>query len=282
MKIIKTIHEIKEEIKKHNLKGKTVGFVPTMGYLHEGHISLVNASKKQNDITVMSIFVNPTQFGPNEDFEKYPRDTERDIKKAEEAGVDIVFLPSASEMYPEGYKTYVSVEGLTEVLCGKSRPGHFKGVTTIVTKLFNIVKPDRAYFGQKDAQQAAVIMKMVRDLDMDIEIVVCPIIREKDGLAMSSRNVYLKPEERKAAVILSKALFEAEDLIKKGCRSRDEVIEYLRKRIKSEELAQIDYVEAVNAETLEDSPLLEGKVLIAVAVRFGNTRLIDNVIVEVV
>lgn len=282
MKIIKTIHEVKEEIKKHRLQGKTVGFVPTMGYLHEGHLSLVNASKKQNDITVMSIFVNPTQFGPNEDFEKYPRDMERDIKKAETAGVDIVFLPSVSEMYPEGYKTYVSVEGLTEVLCGKSRPGHFKGVTTIVTKLFNIVKPDRAYFGQKDAQQAAVIMKMVRDIDMDIEIVVCPIIREKDGLAMSSRNVYLKPEERKAAVILSKALFEAEDLIKKGCRSRDEVIEYLRKRINSEELAQIDYVEAVNAKTLETSTQLEGKVLIAVAVRFGNTRLIDNVIVEVV
>ncbi|NLD47294.1 MAG: pantoate--beta-alanine ligase [Clostridiaceae bacterium] len=282
MKIIKTIQEIREEIKKHRGQGKTVGFVPTMGYLHEGHLSLVNASKKQNDITVMSIFVNPVQFGPNEDFEKYPRDTQSDLKKAETAGVDFVFLPSVSEMYPEGYKTYVSVEGITEVLCGKSRPGHFKGVTTIVTKLFNIVKPTRAYFGQKDAQQVAVIMKMVRDLDMDIEIVSCPIIRESDGLAMSSRNVYLKPEERKAAVILSRALFEAVDLIKNGCRNRDEVIEYLRKRINKEELAQIDYAEAVNAITLEDSALLEGRVLVALAVRFGNTRLIDNVIVEVV
>lgn len=282
MKIIKTIQEIKEEIKKHSGQGKTVGFVPTMGYLHEGHLSLVNASKKQNDITVMSIFVNPVQFGPNEDFEKYPRDTKSDLKKAETAGVDFVFLPSVSEMYPEGYKTYVSVEGITEVLCGKSRPGHFKGVTTIVNKLFNIVKPTRAYFGQKDAQQVAVIMKMVRDLDMDIEIVTCPIIRESDGLAMSSRNVYLKPEERKAAVILSRALFEAVDLIKNGCRNRDEVIKYLRKRINKEELAQIDYAEAVNAITLEDSALLEGRVLVALAVRFGNTRLIDNVIVEVV
>jgi len=197
MRVIETISDLKAIIRTQKNLGRVIGLVPTMGYLHEGHLSLVNMSRQNNDYTVMSIFVNPTQFGPNEDFDRYPRDLERDLKLAEAAGVDVVFAPSVKEMYPDGYKTYVNVEGITEVLCGKSRPGHFRGVTTIVTKLFNIVEPHRAYFGQKDAQQVAVIKKMVKDLNMNVEIITCPIVREEDGLAMSSRNVYLSPEERK-------------------------------------------------------------------------------------
>ncbi|GAE89106.1 pantoate-beta-alanine ligase [Acetivibrio straminisolvens JCM 21531] len=215
MRVIETISDLKAIVRTQKSMGRTIGFVPTMGYLHEGHLSLVNMSLQNNDYTIMSIFVNPTQFGPNEDFDRYPRDMERDLKLAESAGVDVVFAPSVKEMYPDGYNTYVNVEGITEVLCGKSRPGHFRGVTTIVAKLFNIVEPHRAYFGQKDAQQVAVIKKMVRDLNMNIEIITCPIVREEDGLAMSSRNVYLSPEERKSALILSKSLMESEELIKK-------------------------------------------------------------------
>jgi len=229
----------------------------------------------------MSIFVNPTQFGPNEDFDRYPRDLERDLKLAEAAGVDVVFAPSVKEMYPDGYKTYVNVEGITEVLCGKSRPGHFRGVTTIVTKLFNIVEPHRAYFGQKDAQQVAVIKKMVKDLNMNVEIITCPIVREEDGLAMSSRNVYLSPEERKSAVILSKSLMEAEELIKKGETDAKKIRKYIIDRIQTEKNAVIDYVEVVNADTLENVDEIKGRVLVALAVKFGSTRLIDNVIVEV-
>ena len=281
MRLIDKISDMKAIIRSNRTMGKTIGFVPTMGYLHEGHLSLANKSVQDNDFTVMSIFVNPTQFGPNEDFEKYPRDMERDLRLAESAGVDVVFAPGVAEMYPEKYKTYVNVEDITGVLCGLSRPGHFRGVTTVVNKLFNIIEPHRAYFGQKDAQQVIVIKKMVRDLNMNLEIVTCPIIREIDGLAMSSRNVYLNSEERKAAVILSKSLFEVEELIKQGERSCVKVVQYLRDRIESEELAQIDYVEVVSGNGLEQIEQIKDSVLIALAVRFGKTRLIDNIMVEV-
>lgn len=281
MKLVETISELKAIIRSNKSEGKTIGLVPTMGYLHEGHLSLVKRSVQDNDFTVMSIFVNPTQFGPNEDFEKYPRDMERDLRLAESVGADVVFAPCVTEMYPDGYKTYVEVEDITKVLCGLSRPGHFKGVTTVVNKLFNIVEPDKAYFGQKDAQQVIVIKKMVRDLNMNLEIVTCPIIRESDGLAMSSRNVYLSKEERAAAVILSKSLFEAEELIKKGEKSTRKVIEYIRNRIMSEKLADIDYVEVVSTDGLGKLEEISGSVLIALAVRFGKTRLIDNIILEV-
>ena len=281
MKIIESINELKSFTGSLKKAGKTVGFVPTMGYLHEGHISLVNASVRDNDITIMSIFVNPIQFGPNEDFERYPRDMEGDSKKAEEAEVDVLFIPAVREMYPEHYSTYVDVTGITDKLCGKSRPGHFKGVCTVVLKLFNIVGPDRAYFGQKDAQQAAVIKRMVKDLNSDIQIVTCPIVREKDGLALSSRNVYLNEDERKAALVLSRSLQEASVMAANGEKECDVLRKYLTDRINSEKLADIDYVEIVDAETLEFSEKLKDRMLFAVAVRFGKTRLIDNVIVEV-
>ncbi|HEY9062676.1 MAG TPA: pantoate--beta-alanine ligase [Pseudobacteroides sp.] len=281
MRVIEKISDLKAVIRSQKLSGKIIGFVPTMGYLHEGHISLVKASKDENDFTIMSIFVNPTQFGPNEDFEKYPRDMARDSKMAEEAGVDIIFAPTREEMYPDSYKTYIEVEDITGVLCGKTRPGHFKGVTTVVAKLFNIVEPDKAYFGQKDAQQVIVIKKMVRDLNMNLEVVICPIIREYDGLAMSSRNSYLSTGERKAAVILSKSLFEAKELIKNGERDASKLIKYISERISTVDFAEIDYVEITDAENLEEVEMINGKVLIALAVRFGKTRLIDNVVVEV-
>ncbi len=281
MRLVDTISDMKAIIRSNRTMGKTIGFVPTMGYLHEGHLSLANRSVQDNDFTVMSIFVNPTQFGPNEDFEKYPRDMERDLSLAESAGVDVVFSPGVAEMYPEKYKTYVNVEDITGVLCGLSRPGHFRGVTTVVNKLFNIIEPHKAYFGQKDAQQVIVIKKMIRDLNMNLEIVTCPIIRESDGLAMSSRNVYLNSEERKAAVILSKSLLEVEELIKQGERSCVKVVQYLKDRIRSEELAKIDYVEVVSGNGLEAIEQIRESVLIALAVRFGKTRLIDNIMVEV-
>ncbi|MCX8130224.1 MAG: pantoate--beta-alanine ligase [Clostridia bacterium] len=281
MRIIETINDLKAIVRTRKKEGKSIGLVPTMGYLHEGHTSLIKASKHDNDFTVLSIYVNPTQFGVNEDFSKYPRDMDRDSKIAEEAGVDVIFAPSDKEMYPEDYKSYVTVEGITEKLCGKSRPGHFKGVTTVVAKLFNIVEPDNAYFGQKDAQQVIVVKKMVKDLNMNLKIVICPIIREQDGLAMSSRNVYLGKEERKAALVLSRSLVEVEGIIKDGERSGEKVIEYLKSRIMSEKIANVDYISVVDAESLEEVNTIKKKTLIALAVKFGNTRLIDNVIVEV-
>lgn len=281
MRVIEKISDLKEIICSLKNTGKSVGFVPTMGYLHEGHISLVNASRKENDITVLSIFVNPVQFGVNEDYSTYPRDMERDSRLASEAGVDVIFAPSMSEMYPKGYSTYVNLDGMTETLCGKSRPGHFRGVTTVVTKLFNIVEPNKAYFGQKDAQQAAVIKKMVKDLNMNVEVVVCPIVREQDGLAMSSRNVYLSDEERKAALVLSKSLLEAEKMISDGEISKEKIVQSIITKIKHNPLASIDYVEVVNADTLDDIELIKGRVLIALAVKIGKTRLIDNIIMEV-
>ncbi|MDQ2087231.1 pantoate--beta-alanine ligase [Herbivorax sp. ANBcel31] len=280
MRVVEKIGDLKTIIRAQKREGKTIGFVPTMGYLHRGHLSLVDTSLRHNDYTIMSIFVNPTQFGPDEDFERYPRDMEGDFRKAESAGVDVVFIPQKEEMYPNGYMTYVDVEDMTDSLCGKSRPSHFRGVTTIVNKLFNIVEPDKAYFGQKDAQQALVIKKMVKDLNLNVEVVICPIIREDDGLAMSSRNVYLSEKDRKSAVILSKSLFEAKEMIQNGEKDRGKIVEYIIDRIKSETDAKIDYVEAVKADTLEAIEVLEEEVLIAIAAKFGETRLIDNVILD--
>lgn len=281
MIIIKTIKEIKDIISNNKKQGKTIGFVPTMGFLHEGHLSLIRSAKKENDLVVVSIFVNPTQFGIGEDFEAYPRDLDRDAKLSESAGADVIFCPTISEMYPESYQTYVEVNKITNKLCGKSRPTHFKGVTTVVNKLFNIVEPHSAYFGQKDAQQVAVIQKMVKDLNMNIEVIPCPIIREADGLAMSSRNIFLSPEQRNTALILSKSLFTAKDMINKGCLDAVEIKETIIKMLNNEPLAAIEYIEIVDALSLSDITTLKGKVLIALAVKIGRTRLIDNILVEV-
>lgn len=281
MRVIEYINDLKAIVRSQKSAGKSIGFVPTMGYLHEGHISLVKSSLHDNEFTIMSIFVNPTQFGPNEDFGKYPRDLDRDLIMAENAGVDVVFVPSVQEMYPDGYVTYVNVEEITQELCGQSRPGHFKGVTTIVNKFFNIVEPNKAYFGQKDAQQVVVIKRMVKDLNMNVEIITCPIVREKDGLAMSSRNAYLNSEERKAALVLSKSLFEAEELVKSGERDGLKIIEFINNKITSESLACVDYIKVSDPESLEDVAIINKKVLIALAVKFGTTRLIDNILVEV-
>lgn len=282
MQIIKTPAELNAVSKKLRSEGKTIGLVPTMGYLHEGHKSLIRKSAEQNDVTIVSVFVNPTQFGPGEDLETYPRDLERDKEAAESAGAEYIFHPDPEDMYPEGYGTFVSVDSdITKILCGKTRPGHFRGVATVVTKLFNISMADRAYFGQKDAQQLAVIMRMVSDLNMNIEIVPCPIVREKDGLAMSSRNTYLSAEERKQALSLSAALKEAEDNIKSGETDLEKIKQDIRARISRSPLADIEYIESCAFPSLEPycGKLVE-KTLIALAVRFGKTRLIDNIIIE--
>jgi pantoate--beta-alanine ligase len=282
MRVIDNIRGLKTIIRAQKAAGRTIGFVPTMGYLHEGHLSLARASASENDFTVMSIFVNPIQFGINEDFDKYPRDFDGDSAKAGSCGVDVLFIPSVQEMYPDGYSTYVEVSGeITGKLCGKSRPGHFRGVVTAVTKLFNLVEPNKAYFGQKDAQQVVIITRMARELNMNLEVVTCPIVRESDGLAMSSRNVYLNTEERKAALILSTSLFQAEAGIKAGDRNAERILAGIIKNIKEESIAQLEYASLVNSETLEDVKLIKGKVLIALAVKFGKTRLIDNITVEV-
>ncbi|SHI81512.1 pantothenate synthetase [Dethiosulfatibacter aminovorans DSM 17477] len=281
MIVTKSIEEVRSFVNEKKKEGLSVGFVPTMGYLHEGHASLLKESKKENDITILSIYVNPTQFGPNEDLSSYPRDMERDCKIAEEEGVDLVFTPTDDVLYPGNYKTYVYVEGLTNTLCGRSRPTHFRGVTTIVTKLFNIVAPHNAYFGQKDAQQYFVLNRMATDLNMDICLKSCPIIREEDGLAKSSRNVYLNEKERQQATILNKSLNEAVNKVKEGERSSLEIVEGIRSTINSMDLANIDYVEIVDTETMQQIDEIKNKVLIAIAVKFGNTRLIDNRILEV-
>ena len=281
MRIIGSISDIRAIVRAQKKLGKTIGLVPTMGYLHKGHISLVEASVRENDYTIISIFVNPTQFGPNEDYVKYPRNMQKDSQLAEEAGVDVVFAPEAKEIYLDGFKTYVNVEGITKILCGKTRPGHFKGVATIVNKLFNIIEPDKAYFGQKDAQQVAVIKRMAADLNINIEIVACPIVREHDGLAMSSRNTYLSPDERKAALVLSRSLFEAGEMIGSGERRKGIILAQILKNLNCEKLANIEYVDILNADTMGEIKKIEGKVLIALAVKFGTTRLIDNIILEV-
>jgi len=273
--------EVRALVEEAHGRGASVGLVPTMGYLHEGHLSLVRRAREENDYVVLSIFVNPTQFGPEEDLERYPRDLERDLELAEQSGVDLVFAPEAEEMYAPGHRTWVEVEELTGGLCGRSRPGHFRGVTTVVTKLFGICRPDRAYFGQKDGQQAFVIRRMTRDLDLGVEVVVAPIVREADGLALSSRNVYLSEEERRAAPILQRALCEGEVAVGAGERDAEAVRTQVRRRIEGAPEARVDYVELVSTETLQSVERIEGEVLLAVAVFFGKTRLIDNVIIKV-
>ena len=281
MKLVKTIKEVREEVKAWKKAGMSVGFVPTMGYLHEGHASLIDKSVKNNDKTVVSVFVNPIQFGPNEDLASYPRDIERDCKLCEECGADLVFNPEPDEMYDKSFCSYVDMSVLTEDLCAKTRPTHFRGVCTVVSKLFNIVTPDRAYFGQKDAQQLAIIKQMVKDLSMDIEIVGCPIVREADGLAKSSRNTYLNEKERQAALVLSKAIKLGEDMVKNGETDANAVIAKMKELIENEPLAKIDYVKIVDALTIQPTDKIEGSILCAMAVYIGKTRLIDNFSFEV-
>ena len=254
----------------------TVGLVPTMGFLHEGHLSLIRHAKEECDHVVVSIFVNPTQFGPKEDLSKYPRDIDRDLKLIEPLGTDLVWMPTPEIMYPQGYQTWVEVEAITKPLEGSMRPGHFRGVTTVVAKLFNGVQPHKAYFGQKDAQQAAVIRQMVRDLNFPIEIVVCPIVREPDGLAMSSRNVYLDPEQRKAATVLFRSLNTAKDLYETGERDAEKIRGKMKEVLASEPLAEMQYVSCADYDTLEELDEIKGKALLSMAVYLGKTRLIDN------
>ena len=279
MRIIHSIQEMQMEAERYRLAGKTIGLVPTMGSLHEGHLSLVRLAKTRADIVVMSVYVNPTQFGPKEDFNRYPRDLDRDAMLAEAEGADILFNPSDRDMYPEGYLTYVEVEKITGVLCGKSRPSHFRGVTTVCAKLFHIVKPHIAVFGQKDAQQAAVIRRMVQDLDFDMEILVAPIVREPDGLAMSSRNRYLSEAERKDALSVHQSLSLAEKKIREGEKDAGKVIRAIRKYIRARKRTRIDYVSIVDPVTLEPVPEIRASVLVAVAVFVGRTRLIDNCLI---
>jgi pantoate--beta-alanine ligase len=281
MSLVKTKKELNELIIKKTFGNKTVGLVPTMGYLHEGHLSLIRKAKAENNVVVVSVFVNPTQFAPNEDYSEYPRDINRDYKLALGAGADIVFNPEVEEIYVNGASTTVEVEGdITKKLCGKSRPTHFKGVTSIVNILFNIVNPHNAYFGQKDAQQVIVIKKMVRDLHMNVNVVVCPIVREVDGLALSSRNIYLSDEEREEALILNQSLKSIYELYKLGQKNVATLKESIIEKISSKKLANIDYVEILDGETLEEIDLVRRKALVALAVKFGNTRLIDNIFLD--
>lgn len=276
MEIAGTENELREKILAWKKKGWKIGFVPTMGYLHEGHLSLVRESKKRSDVTVVSIFVNPKQFGPSEDYRVYPRDLDRDRALLEKEGVDLIFYPPVEVMYPEGYKTYVEVEDLQDKLCGKSRPGHFRGVCTVVLKLFNLVQPDEAYFGWKDAQQVIILKKMVEDLNVPVKIVPLPLVRDHDGLALSSRNTYLSPEERRAALVLKKSLDLAESLIRSGEKEASLIKQKMIDLISAEPPARLDYVEIVDLNTLEPLKKLEGQALIALAVFIGRTRLIDN------
>ena len=280
MLIYGQIKQVREAVKEWKREGKSVGFVPTMGYLHEGHKSLIDAARRENDKVVVSIFVNPMQFGPTEDLDSYPRDLNRDAKLCEDAGVDIIFHPEADEMYADGFCSYVDMNGLTTELCGKTRPIHFRGVQTVVLKLFHIVTPDRAYFGQKDAQQLAVIKRMVKDLNVDTEIIGCPIIREEDGLAKSSRNTYLSDEERKAALCLSRSVKLGQEIIHAGI-SAEELLGKMRAVIEAEPLAKIDYVSMVDALTMQPVEKADHNVLVAMAVYIGKTRLIDNFSYEV-
>lgn len=279
MKIVSTVKEVREYVSAWKKEGNTVGFVPTMGYLHEGHMSLIGAAR-ENGKVVVSIFVNPIQFGPNEDLASYPRDLDRDAKMCEEHGVDLIFHPTVEEMYGDNFYSYVDMNVLTQELCGLTRPVHFRGVCTVVTKLFNIVAPDKAYFGQKDAQQLAIIRRMVKDLNMPLEIVGCPIVREADGLAKSSRNTYLSEEERQAALVLSRAVFMAKEMAEQGERDTKKIVSAMKAEIEKEPLAKIDYVKAVATCDMQQVEKIEGEVLIAIAVYIGKTRLIDNTIVN--
>ncbi|MCD8359516.1 MAG: pantoate--beta-alanine ligase [Acidaminococcaceae bacterium] len=282
MKLCKTVAELRTEVALAKVAGRSIGLVPTMGALHEGHGSLIAAARKENELVIVSVFVNPTQFGPGEDLDAYPRTLEADCLLAEQIGADIVFAPTPKEMYPSEDMTWVEVTGdITKVLCGRSRPIHFRGVTTVVSKLFNLAQPDRAYFGQKDAQQVQVIKRMVKDLFFDVQLRIMPIVREADGLAKSSRNTYLSPEERQAGLVLSRSPHQAEALFQQGERNGAELVEVVREMIAAEPLSEIDYVEIYE---LPDLTPLAGKItgpcLLVVAVRFGTTRLIDNIILE--
>jgi len=280
MKIVEKILEVRKLVAEAKATGKTIGLVPTMGALHEGHFSLIRTAKKQTDFVVVSIFVNPTQFGPTEDIDKYPRTLDADTAGCEKNGADVVFAPTPDEIYPQQNVVWVNVEKLDQPLCGRNRPGHFRGVATVCAKLFNIVQPDIAFFGQKDAQQSIIIQRMVADLNMPLKIVVCPTVREKDGLAMSSRNRYLNADERKDAALLYAALQEAEILIAGGLRDSKKIIGEMEKIIKLSDRAKIDYIGIVNAKTLEDVEHIKGETLLAIAVKIGSARLIDNIIVD--
>ncbi len=280
MKVVKTIEEVRAEVRAWKKQGLTVGLVPTMGFLHEGHKSLIDKAVAENDRVVVSDFVNPTQFGPNEDLESYPRDLNHDASLCEAAGATLIFNPEPSEMYAEDACTFMDMNALTGELCGKTRPIHFRGICTVVSKLFNIVTPDRAYFGQKDAQQLAVIRRMVRDMNFDIEIIECPIIRENDGLAKSSRNTYLNEKERKAALVLSQSIKLGQNMASDGEKSTDKIIAAMIAHIEKEPLAKIDYVKAVDAVSIVPVKEIKPPVLFAMAVYIGKTRLIDNFIYE--
>lgn len=275
MRVIEDLKELKQFVKEQKKLGKSIGLVPTMGYLHEGHQALMKKAREENDIVIVSDFVNPIQFGPNEDYDAYPRNLEHDIEKSSEQGVDILFVPSVEDMYSDNYATYVNVESLTDNLCGAQRPGHFRGVCTVVLKLFNITKANRAYFGKKDIQQLIIICRMVKDLDLDIEIVALPIIRENDGLAKSSRNKYLSIQQRKDALSLSKALELAQSMIEKGEKDTKILKEAMRE-IFEKLPCTIDYIKIVDGESLKDIENITGAAIIALAVKFGKTRLIDN------
>ncbi len=280
METLKTVAAMKEWSRSHLTKGRSIGLVPTMGYLHEGHLSLVGRARSETDALAVSIFVNPTQFGPHEDLARYPRDPESDAAKLREAGVDVLFMPEASEIYPPGFQTYVNVEKVSRPLCGASRAGHFRGVATVVLKLFNIVRSTAAYFGMKDFQQLQVIKNMVRDLDLDVRIVPCPTVRESDGLAMSSRNSYLSAEERKQALCLYQALLNARALFELGEKNASRYLEVMSARINREPDAVVDYISLVDPETLQDLTTVGGRCLAALAARIGKTRLIDNMLLE--
>ena len=281
LKIVHTVDEVRQEVAKWRKNGETVGLVPTMGFLHAGHQSLIKKSVEDNDRTVVSVFVNPIQFGPNEDLEAYPRDMDRDSTRCENTGADLSFNPEPEEMYKDGFVSFVDMNGLTNHLCGLSRPVHFRGVCTVVTKLFNIVGPDRAYFGQKDAQQLAVVKRMVKDLNQPLEIVGCPIVREADGLAMSSRNTYMNVEERSAALILSKSIKLGQELVEAGERDAEVIRSKMTELLNSEPMADVEYVEVVDNLTMESVDELKGDILVAIAVKINNkVRLIDNFICE--
>lgn len=280
MRTVTTIAGMKAAVAELRARGRTIGFVPTMGYLHEGHLSLVRECRKSTDVTIVSIFVNPLQFGPQEDFRRYPRDPERDGSLLEKEGVDILFLPEDREMYPQGFRTSVEVTGLQDKLCGRSRPGHFRGVTTVVLKLFNIVRPDCAFFGQKDAQQVFILRRMAEDLNVGVDIRVMPIVRDPDGLALSSRNSYLSAEERRAALVLFRSLEEARRMYENGERAASQIRERLLRLIAAEPLARIDYVDVVDPGSLDPVEKVNGEALVALAVYVGKTRLIDNTILR--
>ncbi|MFA5239691.1 MAG: pantoate--beta-alanine ligase [Phycisphaerae bacterium] len=280
MKVAKTIESVRRLVKAARGKGKTIGLVPTMGALHIGHISLIEKAKRKTDFVVVSIFVNPTQFGPGEDFEKYPRPLKADLEICKKAGVAVVFAPTAKQMYPRENLTWVNVEKLTEQLCGRSRPGHFRGVTTVCAKLFNIVAPDLAFFGQKDAQQVIVIKRMVADLNMPLKIVVCPTVRQPDGLAVSSRNQYLTAQQKKDAALIYKSLQKCRQLIKDGISNSKTIIAQMRKVLQQAPSIRIEYISIVDAETLRELDKITGKVLTAIAVKIGSTRLIDNILMD--